>query len=198
MGNPSVSTPCKLSDFNEWAWNQFPRLLSNFIYLWMNHRTLIGSCGVHCSKCLVIDGHQKSRRRICAFIDVKVQTEEMNDLIIGCCKTPIHWSRYCETHNHLSSTANCNRSRSSVRRKKQIKRFFQIISKNSSRRAERLNATSCRTLKARSDSYVKRCTRSFGIIALVTNCRIITFFSELYRSETLREIINLFAISIRG
>lgn len=197
-GNPSVSTPCKLSDFNEWAWNQFPRLLSSFIYLWMNHRTLIGSCGVHCSKCLVIDGHQKSRRRICAFKDVKVQTEEMNDLVIGCCKTPIRWSRYCETHNHLSSTANFNRPRSSVKTKKQIKRFFQLVSKNSSRRAERLNATSCRTLKARSDSYVKRCTRSFGIIALVTNCRIITSFSELYRSETLREIINLFAISIRG
>ncbi|CAF1016734.1 unnamed protein product [Adineta ricciae] len=197
MGNISVSTPCKLSDFNEWAWNQFPRLLSSFIYLWMNHRTLIGSCGIHCSKCLVIDGHQKSRRRICAFKDVKVQTEEMNDLVIGCCKTPVRYSRYCETHNDLSSAITRNRRRSSTKRKKQIKRFFHLVSQNSSRRADRLNATSCRTLKARSDSYVNRCTRSFGIIALVSNCRIITSFSELYRSETLREIINLFAVSIR-
>ncbi|CAM4769467.1 unnamed protein product [Rotaria magnacalcarata] len=60
-----------------------------------------------------------------------------------------------------------------------------------------LNATSCRTLKARSDEYTKACTRSFGLIAIVTNCRIITSFSELYRLETLKEIINLFAVTIR-
>lgn len=198
MGHSVISTPSALTDFNQWAWNEFPRLLSCFIYLWTNHGTLIGSCGEHCSKCLIIDGHQKSRRRICAFKDVKVQTEEMKDLIIGCCKTPIRWSRYCEDHNHLSSTIVNKKPRSSIHRKNKIKKFFRLLSHNSYQSKDHLNATSCRTMKARSDSYVKKCTRSFGIIALVTNCRIITSFSELYRSETLREIINLFVVTIRG
>ena len=198
MGSSIVSTPFTLSDFDQWAWEQFPRLLACFIHLWTNHRTLIGTCGEHCSKCLIIDGHQKSRRRICAFKDVKVQTEEMEELTIGCCKTPIRWSRYCEDHNVLSSTTVSKKHGSSLNRKKKIKQFFRLLSRDSYRKKDRLNATSCRTMKARSDSYVKKCTRSFGIIALVSNCRIITSFSELYRSETLREIINLFAVTIRG
>lgn len=65
----------------------------------------------------MIDGHQKSRSRICAFKDVKVQTEEMKDVVIGCCKIPLRWSRYCETHNHLSSTT-VNKKASSPMRKK--------------------------------------------------------------------------------
>jgi hypothetical protein len=198
MGNRCVSIPCSLKNFNQWTWEQFPRLLSCFIYLWTNHRTLIGSCGEHCSKCLIIDGHQKSRRRICAFKDVKVETEEMKDLVIGCCRTPVRWSRYCRIHNEISVTTAENQLRSSVRKKRRMQNFFRKFSNTSHRKNSRLNATSCRTIKARSDEYVKKCTRSFGIIALVSNCRIITSFSELYRSETLREIINLFAVTIRG
>ncbi len=197
MGSTSVSTPCSLADFDQWAWEQFPRLLSYFIYLWTNHRTLVGSCGAHCSKCLIIDGHQKSRRRICAFKDVTVETEEMKDLVIGCCQTPIRWSRYCRIHKNLSTITEHKQSQSSAHKKRQMKKFFHPLSNISHRKKDRLNATSCRTIKARSDSYVKKCTRSFGIIALVSNCRIITSFSELYRSETLREIINLFAVAIR-
>ncbi len=198
MGYPCVSIPCSLADFNQWAWEQFPCLLSCFIYLWTNHRTLIGSCGEHCSKCLIIDGHQKSRRRIYAFKDVKVQTEEMKDLVIGCCRTPVRWSRYCAVHNELPVNTAEKQLRSSVRNKRRMQKFFRQFSNMSHRKNDRLNATSCRTVKERSDKYVKKCTRSFGIITLVSNCRIITSFSELYRSETLREIINLFAVTIRG
>lgn len=198
MGNTSVSTPSSLAEFDQWAWDQFPRLLSYFIYLWTNHRTLVGSCGEHCSKCLIIDGHQKSRRRICAFKDVTVETEEMKDLVIGCCRTPVRFSRYCSIHKNLSTINENKQLRSSLHRQKRVKKLFRHFSNISHRRKDRLNATSCHTIKARSDSYVKKCTRSFGIIALVSNCRIITSFSELYRSETLREIINLFAVTIRG
>jgi hypothetical protein len=98
FGHLIVETPSQLQDFNEWAWHQFPRLLSCFIYLWMNHRSIVGSCGDHCSKCLVVDGHQKSRRRIYAFKDVRVNTKEIKDLVIGCCRTPAVSSRYCEKH----------------------------------------------------------------------------------------------------
>ena len=85
-----------------------------------------------------------------------------------------------------------------MRKKWQIKNFFHLLSNNSDQKKDHLNATSCRIVKSKSDSYVNKCTRSFGIIARVTNCRIITSFSALYRLETLREIINLFATSKRG
>ncbi|CAF1004960.1 unnamed protein product [Rotaria sordida] len=55
-------------------------------------------------------GHQKCRRRICAFKDVKVSTKEMTDLVIGCCRTPAASSRYCELHNTESSTEMLHRS----------------------------------------------------------------------------------------
>jgi hypothetical protein len=99
VGHMNVSTPSKITDFNEWAWHQFPRLLSCFIYFWTNHNSIIGPCGDHGSKCLVIDGHKKCRRRICAFKDAKVNTEEMSNISIGCCRTPVVSSRYCKLHD---------------------------------------------------------------------------------------------------
>ncbi|CAF4475154.1 unnamed protein product [Rotaria sp. Silwood2] len=198
MGYACVSTPCSLEDFSQWAWEQFPRLLTCFIYLWTNHRTLIGSCGEHCSKCLIVDGHQKVRRRICAFKDVKVETEEMKELVIGCCRTPVRQSRFCQLHNKETVFSVNEQSKPIVKKKRIIQKFIRRLSNRLNKKNGHLNLTGCRTVKERSDQYVKKCTRSLGIIALVSNCRIITSFSELYRSETLREIINFFAITIRG
>ena len=198
FGTFNISTPAKFEDFQEWAWQQFPRLLSYFIYLWVNHRSIVGSCGEHCSKCLVVDGHQKSRRRICAFKDVQVNTEEMLDVVIGCCRTPMISSRYCELHAKLNPDGFPHGFNTVMRRKTLSRKMIHKYYDKSHKNKNHLNATSCRTLKARSDMYLKRCTRSFGLIALVSNCRIITSFSELYRSETLREIINLFAVTFRG
>ncbi|CAF1158424.1 unnamed protein product [Adineta ricciae] len=193
----NVDTPSQLTKFNEWAWCKFPHLLSCFIYLWTNHSSIIGSCGDHCSKCLVVDGHQKTRRRICAFKDVKVNTDEMMNVVIGCCRTPIPSSRYCEYHNNASSAEEQQRFKSATSSQDLTKRKVLKFYKKRNRNANSLNATGCRTLKARSNDYINKCTRSFGLIALITNCRIITSFSELYRSETLKEIINLFAITYR-
>lgn len=197
MGNAFVSAPSHLKDFDMWAWQQFPRLISYFIYLWTNHSTLIGPCGSHCSRCLVVDGHQKCRRRICAHKDVTVDTVEMKNLVIGCCRTPATSSRFCDKHRRMSSTE--DRSvKTNTNRQPVSKTLHRYHSKKLNRVDDRLNLTSCRTQKARSDDYIKKCTRSFGLIALVFNCRIITSFSELFRSETIREIINLFSTSIRS
>lgn len=198
VGHINVSTPYEFNKFNEWAWHQFPRLLSCFMYLWINHCSIIGPCGAHCSKCLIVDGHQKTRRRICAFKDVKVNTEEMRNVVIGCCQTPRVSSRYCELHDKQSLTVSRHKSELRVRRKKICRKIFRHYLDKTHKNDDRLNATGCRTLKVRSDEYIEKCTRSFGIIAIVSNCRIITSFSELYRSETLKEIVNLFAVTTRG
>ncbi|CAF4548401.1 unnamed protein product, partial [Rotaria magnacalcarata] len=51
--------------------------------------------------CIVIDGHQKYRRRVCRAKNVQVSTEEFESLTIGCCRTPSLGSRFRELHQVL-------------------------------------------------------------------------------------------------
>ncbi|CAF3306039.1 unnamed protein product [Rotaria socialis] len=97
----SVSIPSSAREFGIWMWDQYPRLLSLFVYLWSNHKTLIKSCGSNFSQCIVIDGHQKCRRRVCRAKNVQVSTEEFESLTVVCCRTPSLGSRFCELHQVL-------------------------------------------------------------------------------------------------
>ena len=199
MGRPNVCTPTRVAEYDLWAWKEFPRVLSCFTYLWMNHQDIIGSCNDQCSKCLVVDGHQKCRRRICAFKDVQIDTAEIKKVVIGCCRTPITNSRYCEIHKDFVSASQLALEKPKTLLGKSLKRMkLSSKERKMKKKNNRLDSTSCTTKKERSDLYVKKCTRSFGVIALLYNCRIITGFSELFRSETLKEIINLFCSCIRG
>ncbi|CAF3742204.1 unnamed protein product [Rotaria socialis] len=121
----------------------------------------------------------------------------MTDLVIGCCRTPIRSSRFCQLHNNETAISRTVQSKHVLKKQKLNRKFIRRLPKRLHETTGHLHVTGCRTLKETSDEYVKKCTRSLGIIALVSNCRIITSFSELYRSETLREIINLFATTIR-
>ena len=58
--------------------------------------------------------------------------------------------------------------------------------------------TSCKTLKRKVNAYVRKCTRSFGLIAQVFNCRVITAFVEIYRSETIKQILDMIFTAIRS
>ena len=176
-----------------------PRLLTCFIYLWINHRTLIGSCGDHCSKCLVVDGNQKCRRRICAFKPVNVDTLEMKDLVVGCCRTPMRHATFCELHQPTSVSTNQGGPTCSSQKKKFMSIWDRYRLKKTMRsRRDGLNVTKCRTQNGRSNRCISKCTRTFTIVALVSSCRIITSFSELYQSEAFPEIINLFAVTVLG
>jgi hypothetical protein len=197
MGISSVCTPAHVAEHDLWAWKEFPRVLSCFTYLWMNHKEIIGPCNDQCSSCLVVDGHQKCRRRICGFKDVRIDTEEMKQIVIGCCRTPVTNSKYCQTHKDLvcDSTVVVEQQDNTI--KKSLKRL-KLSLRERKKKKDKLDATSCTTNKERSDDYVRKCIRSFGLIAVIYNCKIITGFSELFRSETLKEIINLFCACIRG
>ncbi|CAF2670037.1 unnamed protein product [Rotaria sp. Silwood2] len=195
IGSPVVSIPCSAVAFDEWLWNGFPRFLSSFIYLWTNHKTLIGACSSSCTQCIIIDGHQKCRRRICRAKHVHLSTEEFTSLKVGCCRTPVLGSNFCHLHQYLEnkndSTPTSPKQRSNKSR--------MMIQKNIRRkyRQRGFGATNCRTMKERSNRYVERCSRSFGILAVVTNCKIIVSYAEIFRSETLREIISLMCSTIR-
>ena len=125
-----------------------------------------------------------------------INTEEFQSLKIGCCRTPIRGSKYCALHQEQdSSELTCSSSIGEQRHH----RLSRLQGSNWRwRKLMGLNATSCRTQKSKPESYVDRCSRSFGVIAGVTNCKIIVTFSELFRSETLRKILSLLFSTIRG
>lgn len=196
MGSSQVTIPMLLRDFDEWAWKNYPNMLSWFIYLWTSHKNIIGACSEKCSAAIIIDGHQKCRRRVCKFKDVEVQTDEFEELVIGCCRTPVPQSHYCDLH--------ANQEQPKIKLAPNIKPYkiyygrHRISKSNRKRFKEPFGATGCRTNKAASDTFIRRCSRSFGLIACVTNCRVFISFGEIFRSETLREILHLLFSTIRG
>lgn len=196
IGSSTVSMPSTASEFDEWIWNQFPRLLTSFVYLWSNHKTLIGPCAMNCTQCIIIDGHQKCRRRICRAKHVQVSTEEFTSLTVGCCRTPRLGSHFCDLHQDLNDNNDPTTTPTKQRPKKRRMMMKKFLQKKY--RQHGFGATNCRTMKEQPQKYIERCSRSFGILAAVTNCKIVLTFSEIFRSETLREIISLLCSTIRG
>jgi hypothetical protein len=114
-----------------------------------------------------------------------------------CCRTPARNSFYCEVHKDSIEAVEPLVAVTNRNRKKRGRRVNGTSSWRKSTN-QGFAATGCRTSKERSSSYINKCARSFGIIATVTNCGIVTGFSEILRSETVREIIHLFVSTIRG
>ncbi|CAF4448976.1 unnamed protein product, partial [Rotaria magnacalcarata] len=53
MGCLNVKIPMSLNDFDDWIWNNYPKMLSWFIYLWSSHKQLIGPCHEKCSAAVI-------------------------------------------------------------------------------------------------------------------------------------------------
>ncbi|CAF4305422.1 unnamed protein product [Rotaria magnacalcarata] len=198
MGCPTVIIPMSMGEFDQWAWDNYPKMLSWFIYIWSRHKYIVGSCGSDCSKAIIMNGHQKCRRRVCRYKNLTVATNEFDELMIGCCRSPLPKSRYCELRQDCqveSGTSNSVSNQCRARLKKAGLRNGKIWKKP---REDGFGAAGCRTRKSKSDAYIQRCARSFGVISCVTNCRVIISFGEIFRSETLREILHLLFSTIRG
>ncbi|CAF1513157.1 unnamed protein product, partial [Adineta steineri] len=148
-GGSIVTIPKEIDQFNLWAWSQYPRLLSRFIYLWSNHKTLIGP----------------SRWRICRtkYVDY-LSSDFTKPLVIGCWRTPIRHSIHCEIHQNSRFSTEVTAVTSAMKRYKLRKRKLK---------------------------------RSFALLAMVSNCKIIVSYAEIFRSETLREIVQLLLNTIR-
>ncbi|CAF3328592.1 unnamed protein product [Rotaria socialis] len=180
IGSPCVDLPRSLDQYDDWVWSVYPRLFASLIYFWSRHKEILGPCtGNKCSEALVVDGHQKCRRRVCKAKEIEIKNDLFEKMIVGCCRTPLRYSKYCELHLHKHPETGNNKQRNS--------RELVISS----------HIRSCRTSKARGDSYVRKCARSFGVIAAVTNCCIVTTFGEIFRTETLKEILQLLTNSIK-
>ncbi|CAF1414713.1 unnamed protein product [Rotaria sordida] len=62
-----------------------------FTTFWSRHKSIpnIKCCPSDCSRCIIVDGHQKCRRLVCSFKNiVDTSIEEMTAIEIGCPYTP--------------------------------------------------------------------------------------------------------------
>jgi len=202
LGSVTVIIPKEIDQFDLWAWHQYPRLLSTFIYLWSNDKTLIGPCKTannNCSSCFTIDGHHKARRRICRTKQVDYMSGDFTEpLVIGCWRTPMRHSLYCEIHQNSRYAYEASKGTPTNKRHNTRHRKLKRQRNWRSKKNIFFGATNCNTNKSKPESYINKCSRSFGLLAIVSNCKIIISYAEIFRSETLREIIQLLLNTTRS
>lgn len=47
---------------------------------------------------MIVDGHMKGTRLVCDYSEGEIECEEIGSVQVGCKKTPIKVSYYCEDH----------------------------------------------------------------------------------------------------
>ncbi|CAF5156190.1 unnamed protein product, partial [Rotaria magnacalcarata] len=118
-------------------------------------------------------------------------------MLVGCCRTPAYKSEYCNLHFYKNAkSSECITQ--TTERTLPTRSHFSRFKKSRTKKERNFGATNCRTSKERSDAYIRKCARSFGVIAAVTNCGIITTFGEIFRTETLKEILQLLTNCIKA
>ena len=71
-----------------------------FTTFWSRHKVIpnIKCNQLNCSRCVIVDGHQKTRRIVCSFKDVVDTTiDEMNSVEIGCPYGPCRRTQSCNS-----------------------------------------------------------------------------------------------------
>ncbi|CAM4800506.1 unnamed protein product [Rotaria magnacalcarata] len=142
-------------------------------------------CEGNYSSTIVLDGHQKATRRVCAIKNISVPSYDgaIRDVKVGCSATPVFKSKNCQ--EHLLSNDNRNgepvlsnvrlpRTRRNVRSQRELGSFqFNLR---------------CKTLK--SLQYKRILRRTSGIIAAAYNCGFICSLSELFGCESISQVYN--------
>ncbi|XP_076101176.1 uncharacterized protein LOC143070960 [Mytilus galloprovincialis] len=119
-----------------------------------------------CSKAIIIDGHMKGTRSVCAARGVKtLESEELGTVEMSCTKMPCKGSLYCHDHKSL-----------------QMENHKASVAKEFDNEED---STECRTLNAKGP--LKKC-KTAGICASVYNCGIINGMTELYGCESLTQV----------
>ena len=71
-----------------------------FTTFWSRHKSIpnIKCNQSNCSRCVIADGHQKTRRIVCSFKDVVDTTiDEMTSVEIGCPYGPCRRTKSCDS-----------------------------------------------------------------------------------------------------
>ncbi|CAM4821149.1 unnamed protein product [Rotaria magnacalcarata] len=171
-------------DFQTMLLELLPFVKRLFTEKW-GKRDYYAICEGNCSSTIVLDGHQKATRRVCAIKNISVPSYDgaIRDVKVGCSATPVFKSK--NYREHLLSNDNRNgepvlsnvrlpRTRRNVRSQRELGSFqFNLR---------------CKTLK--SLQYKRILRRTSGIIAAAYNCGFICSLSELFGCESISQVYN--------
>ncbi|CAF1413648.1 unnamed protein product [Adineta ricciae] len=168
-----------------------PDLKKLFAQKWArkNHETY---CGPNCCATVVLDGHQKATRRVCRVKNLTVPCEDdsLPSVKVGCSATPAFKSKVCEAHKsdnnnddeHPVSHEHHKRKRHNLRANKNCRPLVFSLR--------------CKTLK--SLQYKRILHRTSGIIAAAYNCGFICSISELFGSESIKQVYNFLVYMMKN
>ena len=148
-------------------------------------------CGSNCSATIVLDGHQKATRRVCAVKNLNIPCEDgsLASVKVGCSSTPAFRSKKCTVH---TSTDNNNDAESEHDIPKP-KRQYTLRNRTNHRPTN--FSLRCKTLK--SLQYKKILHRTSGIIAAAYNCGFICSLFELFGCESISQVYNFLVYMVK-
>ncbi|CAF3392402.1 unnamed protein product, partial [Rotaria sp. Silwood2] len=153
-----------------------------FIRFWGRHNVFL-PCENNCSKLVNADGNWKFGRRICMDKSKIRSTPEFDSVLIGCDKTPKPGKDYCDEHDDRRDTEVINEEEDDDI---DLEGFIRL---RNGKQIMRYQSLTCNTKKNLPMKYASVCHRSFGITVYFTNCGVCLAINEIYRSETIKEIL---------
>jgi hypothetical protein len=149
-------------------------------------------CGSNCSATVVLDGHQKATRRVCAVKNLTTPCEDdsLPFVKVGCSATPAFKSKKCEVHKNENDSDDEHPVLHQERKRK------QYSSRNQRNRRPAGFSLRCKTLK--SLQYKRILHRTSGIIAAAYNCGFICSLFELFGCESIKQVYNFLVYMMKN
>ncbi|CAF1480304.1 unnamed protein product [Adineta steineri] len=160
-----------------------------FSIFWSRHKLLPNmKCDtVNCSRCVIVDGHQKSKRIVCEYKNVVDTTiNEMTSIEIGCPYTPC---RKTKTNNSiLTNFCRYHQPSKNLFHSSDMQKACQIAVEFAQLDQQALANHKEECSNYRDDSEQIRKSRTFGFLASYHPCGVLIGFTEAIKAEGMRSI----------
>ncbi|CAF1467082.1 unnamed protein product [Adineta ricciae] len=172
-------------DFQEMLLEILPTIKQLFTRKWGKKNYHI-YCKGPCSATLVLDGHQKATRRVCAVKNISVPSIDgsIRDVKVGCSATPAFKQKKCREHL-LTNDSDDNDKPEHINIQLPRKRHY--LRRKRKHQNSRFHLR-CKTLK--SLQYKRILHRTSGIIAAAYNCGFVCSVYELFGCESVTQVCN--------
>ncbi|UJR24365.1 hypothetical protein I4U23_005742 [Adineta vaga] len=170
-----------------------------FTTFWSRHKSIpnIKCSPSNCSRCIIVDGHQKCRRLVCSFKNiVDTSIEEMTSIEIGCPYTPCRRIQssnsidaiYCRYHQpSILSSPSLDLQKASERAAE-----FSIWDRDF------LSEHKAQCQNYRNDSEEIKKNKTYGILASYHPCGVAVGFTEAIKAEGMRSVTRHLLLMIIG
>ncbi|CAF1517297.1 unnamed protein product [Adineta ricciae] len=170
-----------------------------FTTFWSRHKSIpnIKCCPSDCSRCIIVDGHQKCRRLVCSYKNVvDISIEEMTAIEIGCPYTPCR-----RTHSSNSVDAvYCRYHQPSVLLSPSLtlQKASDMAAEFSKRDRDFLSEHKAQCQNYRNDSEEIKKNKTYGILASYHPCGVAVGFTEAIKAEGMRSVTRHLLLMIIG